>query len=116
MRRIARAALTAAFALAAVPASAGPSSAPFPFFFIPLFQAAPAPAMATAPATIDPRYGRQRQAAYHPQQPAHASTREIVAYAGHQAPGTIVITTGERRLYYVLGGGRAIRYAVGVGR
>jgi lipoprotein-anchoring transpeptidase ErfK/SrfK len=27
-----------------------------------------------------------------------------------------VISTAERRLYYVLGNGRAIRYAVGVGR
>jgi lipoprotein-anchoring transpeptidase ErfK/SrfK len=31
-------------------------------------------------------------------------------------PGTIVVKTHERRLYYVLGGGRAIRYPVGVGR
>jgi lipoprotein-anchoring transpeptidase ErfK/SrfK len=31
-------------------------------------------------------------------------------------PGEIVISTKERRLYYVLGGGRAIEYGVGVGR
>jgi lipoprotein-anchoring transpeptidase ErfK/SrfK len=31
-------------------------------------------------------------------------------------PGTIVIRTGERRLYYVVGAGEAIRYPVGVGR
>ena len=31
-------------------------------------------------------------------------------------PGTIVVRTGERRLYYVTGGGQAIRYPVGVGR
>ncbi len=30
--------------------------------------------------------------------------------------GTIVISTKERRLYYVLGDGRAIRYGIGVGR
>ena len=30
--------------------------------------------------------------------------------------GTIVVRTSERRLYLVLGGGRAIRYVVGVGR
>jgi lipoprotein-anchoring transpeptidase ErfK/SrfK len=30
--------------------------------------------------------------------------------------GTIVIKTNQRRLYYVLGGGRAIAYPVGVGR
>jgi lipoprotein-anchoring transpeptidase ErfK/SrfK len=31
-------------------------------------------------------------------------------------PGTIVVRTSERRLYYVLGGGQALRYPVGVGR
>ncbi len=30
--------------------------------------------------------------------------------------GTVVISTKHRRLYYVLGGGRAIEYGVGVGR
>src|SRR5262245_29831990 len=29
--------------------------------------------------------------------------------------GTIVVRTGERRLYYVMGDGRAIAYPVGVG-
>src|ERR1700746_1174020 len=31
-------------------------------------------------------------------------------------PGPIVIRTGERRLYYFVGAGEAIRYPVGVGR
>jgi lipoprotein-anchoring transpeptidase ErfK/SrfK len=43
-------------------------------------------------------------------------TREMVAYRGSEAAGTVVVNTAERRLYYVLGGGRAIRYTVGVGR
>ena len=30
--------------------------------------------------------------------------------------GTIVVSTSERRLYYVLGNGQALRYGVGVGR
>ena len=42
--------------------------------------------------------------------------REIVAYSTRYAPGTIVVSTAERRLYYVLPGGQAIRYGVGVGR
>jgi lipoprotein-anchoring transpeptidase ErfK/SrfK len=41
--------------------------------------------------------------------------REVVPFSGYGA-GTIVVSTAERRLYYVLGGGRAIRYGVGVGR
>ncbi len=40
---------------------------------------------------------------------------EIVNFNEGSA-GTIVIKTSQRRLYYVLGGGKAIRYPVGVGR
>jgi lipoprotein-anchoring transpeptidase ErfK/SrfK len=42
--------------------------------------------------------------------------RAVVAFNTHEAPGTIVIDTGNTALYYVLGQGRAIRYGVGVGR
>ncbi len=45
-----------------------------------------------------------------------AIPREIVAYDGPAAPGSIVVSTSERRLYYVMGGGQAVRYGVGVGR
>ncbi|WP_460449542.1 L,D-transpeptidase [Alsobacter sp. SYSU BS001988] len=47
---------------------------------------------------------------------ATAVPREIVSYDGRFAPGTIVISTSERRMYYVLGDGKAVRYGVGVGR
>jgi lipoprotein-anchoring transpeptidase ErfK/SrfK len=40
---------------------------------------------------------------------------EIVRFDGARG-GTIVIKTGERKLYYVLGDGRALRYPVGVGK
>jgi lipoprotein-anchoring transpeptidase ErfK/SrfK len=46
---------------------------------------------------------------------AVAIPREVVSFGGY-APGTVVINTSERRLYYVLGNGQAIRYGVGVGR
>ncbi len=42
--------------------------------------------------------------------------RAIVAFDRNEAPGTIVIDTGNTALYFVLGQGRAIRYGVGVGR
>ena len=45
-----------------------------------------------------------------------ASAREVVRYDGGGQPGTIVVKTHERRLYLVLGDGRAIRYPVAVGR
>src|ERR1700751_1885899 len=42
--------------------------------------------------------------------------RAVVNLDSRAAPGTIIIDTGNTVLYYVLGGGRAIRYGVGVGR
>jgi lipoprotein-anchoring transpeptidase ErfK/SrfK len=48
---------------------------------------------------FDPRFQRQR-----------------VAYHGKEAPGTIIIDSGQRFLFLVEGGGTAIRYGVGVGR
>jgi lipoprotein-anchoring transpeptidase ErfK/SrfK len=44
-------------------------------------------------------------------------TRTTVAWAvGKYAPGTIIVKTPERALYYVLPGGEALRYRVGVGK
>lgn len=42
--------------------------------------------------------------------------RRVIAYDGNHRPGTIVVNTPERRLYYVMEGGRAMRYGIGVGR
>ena len=42
--------------------------------------------------------------------------RANVALDTNEAPGTVIIYTGNTALYYVLGKGRAIRYGVGVGR
>lgn len=42
--------------------------------------------------------------------------REIVEYKTDLKPGTIVVETAERRLYFVLPDGQAIRYGIGVGR
>lgn len=47
---------------------------------------------------------------------SYSSARETVQFSGGYSPGTIVVKTSERRLYYVVGEGRAIRYPVGVGR
>ena len=46
---------------------------------------------------------------------AQKSERGTVSLGGY-SPGTIVIKTRERRLYYVLSDGKAVRYPVGVGR
>jgi len=41
---------------------------------------------------------------------------EAVAFAVTAPTGAIIVRTSERRLYLVLGDGRALRYPVGVGR
>jgi lipoprotein-anchoring transpeptidase ErfK/SrfK len=42
--------------------------------------------------------------------------KEYVKYDGPYGPRTIIINTGERRLYYVYAPGKAIKYGIGVGR
>jgi lipoprotein-anchoring transpeptidase ErfK/SrfK len=42
--------------------------------------------------------------------------RDVVGFSGKADPGTVVVRTSERKLYFVVGKGRAIRYPVGVGR
>jgi lipoprotein-anchoring transpeptidase ErfK/SrfK len=42
--------------------------------------------------------------------------RQLVDYHSKEPPGTIVIDTPNTYLYLVLGGGKAVRYGIGVGR
>ena len=70
--------------------------------------AAAAPAPAPAPAAAATHESAQ------PQQ--GAIPRQVVNWTGAQEPGSIVVSTEERRLYFVLGDGKAVRYGVGVGR
>ena len=42
--------------------------------------------------------------------------KETVRFNDSYAPGTVIVNTAERRLYYVLPGGQAIKYGIGVGR
>jgi len=67
---------------------------------------------------------RLRPDAGAPQQPAvqapgSADARlrpQVVPYTGHERPGTVIVDTPNTYLYLVLGGGRALRYGIGVGR
>ena len=45
-----------------------------------------------------------------------AIKKQIVSYESKYKPGTIVVETSERRLYFVLADGKAIKYGIGVGR
>ena len=42
--------------------------------------------------------------------------KTVVFFRSTEPPGTIVVHTNERYLYVIQGGGRAIRYGIGVGR
>ena len=47
---------------------------------------------------------------------AQARPEMVGMQSGDYSPGTIVVKTGERRLYLILDNGHAMRYPVGVGR
>ncbi len=74
-----------------------------------LYVAATAACVALAVATADAR--PRREAPISPK-----TTKEIVDFDGDYARGTIVIKTNEKRLYYTLGDGRAVRYWIAVGQ
>src|SRR5690606_30866251 len=42
--------------------------------------------------------------------------RQTVNYQTSEKPGTIIVDTGEKHLYFVERGGKAVRYGIGVGR
>ena len=42
--------------------------------------------------------------------------RQVVGYAGNEKPGTIIVHTGKKFLYLVLGKGKAMRYGIGTAR
>jgi lipoprotein-anchoring transpeptidase ErfK/SrfK len=50
-----------------------------------------------------------------PRGPDPAFARHVVAYPTREAPGTIIVDPGSHFLYFIQGGGQAIRYGVGVG-
>jgi lipoprotein-anchoring transpeptidase ErfK/SrfK len=77
----------------------------FPFFMMPAPQSA-SPLMQSAPSEDEGAMVEM---------PARLK-RQIVSYATREMPGTVIIDTPNTYLYYVLGGGRAIRYGIGVGR
>jgi lipoprotein-anchoring transpeptidase ErfK/SrfK len=76
----------------------------FPFTLTPLAQ--PVPPVQAAPSEDDRNVIEI---------PARLK-RRVVSYATREAPGTIIIDTPNTYLYYVLPGGQAIRYGIGVGR
>jgi len=95
------AAFVAASAISTTAASANPFN-PFEALFGPHREPV------TAPAYANP----QEDAA----DPRSELRRQIVDYRTSEAPGTIIIDTPNTYLYLVMGGGKAMRYGIGVGR
>ena len=97
-----------AIAIGAVAFSASAAATPlplFPFIMTPPVHSAPPPVQAAPSEDEDTVV----------EMPARLK-RQIVSYPTREAPGTVIIDTPNTYLYYVLGGGRAIRYGIGVGR
>ena len=63
-------------------------------------------------------YGAQQEAQASRQQrtPDPKYAAQVVEYATIEQPGTIVVDTGSKFLYYVLKDGLAVRYGIGVGK
>jgi lipoprotein-anchoring transpeptidase ErfK/SrfK len=93
-------------ALGALAFSAPANAAPFALF---PFAASPAPSAPPVQAAPGPNDRSTFEL------PARFR-RQIVSYPTHEAPGTIIIDTPHTYLYYVLGGGQAVRYGIGIGR
>lgn len=104
-----RAAALGALAIGAIAFSGAAIAAPpaqlFPFLPPPVQYEAPPPVQAAPSDDQGTPY----------EMPARLR-RQVVSYATREAPGTVIIDTPNTYLYYVLGGGRAIRYGIGVGR
>jgi lipoprotein-anchoring transpeptidase ErfK/SrfK len=104
-----RAAAFGALAIGAVAFSGSAAAAPlqlFTFIVTPLTEQ-----MQPAPQVAPPRQDQGIVV----EMPARLK-RQIVSYPTREAPGTIIIDTPNTYLYYVVGGGQAVRYGIGVGR
>jgi len=74
----------------------------------PVHASAPAPTPIPAPAPlVEPPKAADGPGAF---------VRQVVDYASHQTPGTVIIDTGNTFLYFVLNDRQAMRYGIGVGR
>jgi lipoprotein-anchoring transpeptidase ErfK/SrfK len=77
--------------------------------------AAPARAQESAAEFFSaPFHGVRPGLSLRPQQAA--LPRRVVQFTTQHAPGTVVVSTKERRLYLVMEDGKAMQYGVGVGR
>jgi lipoprotein-anchoring transpeptidase ErfK/SrfK len=72
-------------------------------------------ALAASPASAEWRVGNRLFNFNSPTRRKYKG-KSVVPFRTKEPPGTIIISTRKRRLFYVLGDGTAISYGVGVGR
>jgi lipoprotein-anchoring transpeptidase ErfK/SrfK len=98
------------------PASVQPVRKPFAHQALasstPVYVSTPVHASALAPAAVPAPLVEPPKAADGP----GAFVRQVVDYASHQTPGTVIIDTRNTFLYFVLNETQAMRYGIGVGR
>jgi lipoprotein-anchoring transpeptidase ErfK/SrfK len=75
----------------------------------PVYVSTPVHASASAPAPISVEAPKAADV-------PEAFVRQVVDYASHQMPGTVIIDTKNAFLYFVLNDTQAMRYGIGVGR
>lgn len=75
----------------------------------PVYVSTPVHASASAPAPISVEAPKAADV-------PDAFVRQVVDYASHQMPGTVIIDTKNAFLYFVLNDTQAMRYGIGVGR
>jgi lipoprotein-anchoring transpeptidase ErfK/SrfK len=110
MPRWIRTAAAALFALLCVPAFVAPAAAQSQAG---QFRFGPPPGMSVTQSR--PRNGLQLRTASTAKMDARYM-RQVVPYAASHSAGTVVVNTGEKFLYLVLDGGKALRYGIGVAR
>lgn len=74
-----------------------------------------------SPNIFSSEYGSRKDAGYQlPSIPIHQVPRkyhrQVVKYDTAEKPGTVIVDTKEKHLYFVMPGGKAMRYGIGVGR
>jgi lipoprotein-anchoring transpeptidase ErfK/SrfK len=75
----------------------------------PVYESTPVHASASAPAPISVEAPKAADV-------PGAFVRQVVDYASHQMPGTVIIDTKNTFLYFVLNDTQAMRYGIGIGR
>jgi lipoprotein-anchoring transpeptidase ErfK/SrfK len=107
---------TLGYGLLSRPASVQPIRKPSPHQALasstPVYVSTPVHASALAPAAVPAPLVEPPKAADGP----GAFVRQVVDYASHQTPGTVIIDTRNTFLYFVLNDTQAMRYGIGVGR